>query len=586
MTTNASPLNSPPLTTSATTLASLSIEELQEIMLWLPFNPSILEFALTSKHIFSASVYGSVNFSLAFLTAKIAQSGNKDVWDWTRYKKIKDEWKHFPFNIQVAMFHHMLTGPIQANPIEKALQKESYFINLCMCITEAQALDLVDTLVTEFKYDSSMNSDRLLRWSCSLGNDGIVRKCLENSATDPSVFANLPLNAACSFGHSEIMEMLLNDPRLSTENLLKTLVMFGLEKELEKWLLDPRVDPSAKENDALHQAIVQGHNGIFKLLLADPRVNPVVGELLFGTARYNRLEMMDLVLQDPRVTPPNAALNTAVNRGYTDIVKRLLKDGRVDPANHANQCICVAAQSGFAEICEVLLTDPSVDPSARRNLPLIKGIQNGFLEVVRVLVADPRVDPAANGNLEIGFAARFGNIEICKLLLADWNVDPSANDHAAFMFAIETENFPVVELFLKDARIDPNCDDNAALQVASSWKMMDVILMNPRFKSNTLSMNQLYQYIQEGSFETSRKLLSDVRISPKLKGSEILLDCVRSGNIRVLKLILEDPSVRELEKGFAAVAIANKLGNKEMGRLLMHDDRITAQMENVMFLGV
>ena len=98
------------------------------------------------------------------------------------------------------------------------------------------------------------------------------------------------------------------------------------------------------------------------------------------------------------------AVRWASRRGYTEIVKLLLTDSRVDPAG--------------------------VDPSDRDNLAIIVASYWGQAEVVKLLLADSRVDPAARGNEAISQAYRRGYTKVVKLLLADSRVGPAAKNNS------------------------------------------------------------------------------------------------------------------------------------------------------------
>src|SRR3972149_6208605 len=55
---------------------------------------------------------------------------------------------------------------------------------------------------------------------------------------------------------------------------LKVYVEKGDSEVVKLLLADPRVDPSANDNNATHEASKNGHEKVVKLLLAHPRVDP------------------------------------------------------------------------------------------------------------------------------------------------------------------------------------------------------------------------------------------------------------------------------------------------------------------------
>ena len=79
--------------------------------------------------------------------------------------------------------------------------------------------------------------------------------------------------------------------------------------------------------------------------------------------------------------------------GHFDVVKKLLP--RVDPSD-VNDAIRWASENGHFEVVRLLLSDPRVDPADDNNEAIRLASRNGHFEVVRLLLADPRVDPSEN----------------------------------------------------------------------------------------------------------------------------------------------------------------------------------------------
>ena len=63
-----------------------------------------------------------------------------------------------------------------------------------------------------------------------------------------------------------------------------------------------------------------------------------------------------------------------------------------------NYAIQLASRKGHLEIVELLLQDPRVDPSADDNYAIGWASQNGHLEIIKLLLQDPRVDPSLQSN--------------------------------------------------------------------------------------------------------------------------------------------------------------------------------------------
>lgn len=94
----------------------------------------------------------------------------------------------------------------------------------------------------------------------------------------------------------------------------------------------------------------------------------------------------------------NLALQFATEEGNIEIVKLLLQDPRVDPADEKNLAIIYASQNGYFEIVQLLLQDPRVDPSDignvdfnYKNAAITEAFNNNHMKIVDLLLEDPRV---------------------------------------------------------------------------------------------------------------------------------------------------------------------------------------------------
>jgi ankyrin repeat protein len=164
----------------------------------------------------------------------------------------------------------------------------------------------------------------------------------------------------------------------------------------------------------------------------------------------------------------NEALFAAACWGFTDAVKLLLSDDRVDPSAWHNQALYNAAERGHLEIVELLLADARVHPSAQNNQALRFAFENGHSEIVKLIDSHPRfrpfpaLDEAGYGGFTDAIdavkpylsdeglidssASRKGHLEIVKLLLADDRVDSSAQDNSALVYALENGHSEMVKL--------------------------------------------------------------------------------------------------------------------------------------------
>lgn len=67
-----------------------------------------------------------------------------------------------------------------------------------------------------------------------------------------------------------------------------------------------------------------------------------------------------------------------------------------------------------------------VNPAAMGSVAFCSACKNGFTEIVRLLIEDRRVNFAAEDNKPIKVASHSGHLEIVKLLLLLPSVNPEA----------------------------------------------------------------------------------------------------------------------------------------------------------------
>jgi ankyrin repeat protein len=85
------------------------------------------------------------------------------------------------------------------------------------------------------------------------------------------------------------------------------------------------VNPAAKSNMAIKWACEKGHTEIVKLLLTDPRVNPTAQNnySIMYAIHNGYIDVVRLLLDDPRVNVPLDTLRCATPTKRTDIFQLL-----------------------------------------------------------------------------------------------------------------------------------------------------------------------------------------------------------------------------------------------------------------------
>lgn len=106
--------------------------------------------------------------------------------------------------------------------------------------------------------------------------------------------------------------------------------MIGELEVIKLLLSDPRVDPSACENEAIRNATKNGHLEVVKLLLSDPRVDPsACKNIAFQNASISgNKDLILALLSHPKVDPDAALINEQTPESLRQLipVARVLHD--------------------------------------------------------------------------------------------------------------------------------------------------------------------------------------------------------------------------------------------------------------------
>ena len=177
---------------------------------------------------------------------------------------------------------------------------------------------------------------------------------------------------------------------------------------------------SKTKNDLMLSAAIKGYYTVIKTLISDPQVDDDTFNISLSRAcEYGQEDIAFLLLQDRRIDPSaknNEAIRMASSKGHDKIVDLLLVYPRVNPSDDSNKAITSASGNGHFKVVKLLLTDPRVDPSVSNNYPLVLASQNGYFNIVKLLLRDTRVQ---NRDTEraLYLASQNGYLNIVELLL-------------------------------------------------------------------------------------------------------------------------------------------------------------------------
>ncbi|KAJ3125533.1 hypothetical protein HK100_010747 [Physocladia obscura] len=322
-------------------------------------------------------------------------------------------------------------------------------------------------------------------WACSQGHSNVLELLLQYPVTDECVEASL-FNAV-EFGHLSIVQLIV-----TKKHIAKTQLALAFLHAIKKYhlniarylLLETAINfPSEIASESLigvcsiplnHTSALTIITEIAAALIANPvtnlglsnptTLNPFVLSATKGHVAVVRMFLSNPLMNDPQIRHIPGILRQsadalciafihAVQNKHMEIVLLLLADPRVDPTIWNNFALVCAAEFGHADIVSLLLQDPRVDPSARKNESLYYACKNGHISIVKLLLANPQSDPDAENNLAIKTAVFNNRKKIVELLIADPRVDASDSDNEALKDAKTFKYFEIAQILMGDSRV-------------------------------------------------------------------------------------------------------------------------------------
>jgi hypothetical protein len=167
-------------------------------------------------------------------------------------------------------------------------------------------------------------------------NATLVFYILGHSSLDPSTDCNKFIKTAAAAGRTDIVRILLNDPRVDPGDQYQYAIGFaalnGHTETVSVLLTHPNVDPAGDHNFALLRSCENGHAEVAKLLFSDPRVAKCADEhyrILLNCVSKNNAKGVRILLDLlPKIN--SGILTNAVHAGYTEIVNILLQCDKID----------------------------------------------------------------------------------------------------------------------------------------------------------------------------------------------------------------------------------------------------------------
>ncbi|KAJ3318151.1 hypothetical protein HDV06_000780 [Boothiomyces sp. JEL0866] len=257
-------------------------------------------------------------------------------------------------------------------------------------------------------------------------------------------------------------------------------------------------------------------------------------DLLFRVIETNDLNFVKELIGCVDITVENNyAIRQACLFGYYDMVKLLLENG-ADPSDYNNDALFSATQTGSLEIVELLLRDPRVDPSDMDSIAFRNACSNGHYEIVKTFVRDGRTNFEADNNFGLGIACEHGFVDIVRLLVDI--CDPADNDYYAFKAAIENGHLEILQLMLKQKDYDFDLVGFATTH--NQTKIVEYLLsygIDPT-KNDCYSLRHAVKHQQ---IEIFKLLLKDNRVDPRIRKNYPIGKACELGNMEMVQMLLQ-----------------------------------------------
>jgi len=409
-------------------------------------------------------------------------------------------------------------------------------------------------------------------------DDRAVRSLL-SEGWNPAADNAAPLKLAISKNNFKIVQILINDWRID-QRILQNLfgdVCKHSTPEIARIFLDyPWFNP---ENQDFQLAAGANNLKIVRLLLTDPRIDPADDQsgALHSAAEQGFLEMVKLLLKDPRINPADDdsyGLRKAFLYQHFDVVETLLLDGRSDPTFDDNTLLEWSILTNNLKFVKILLKDPRVDISINGNFPLVWACSKGYIGIVKYLLADPRINlNETDFNSALIEAMTQKQMEILRFLLDNSQFRPNIR---FFGEAIIEDNIEIVKILLDDPRVDPSSAENFAIVIASTGghpEMVKLLLADPRVDPSDQGSLAIYEAAGSNYIEIVELLLADPRVSLQDQEESVLVNSVEHQYVEIVKLLLNDPRTDTTFDDNEALKIAVKNGYREIEELIRKDLR-------------
>jgi ankyrin repeat protein len=285
-----------------------------------------------------------------------------------------------------------------------------------------------------------------------------------------------------------------------------------------------------------------------------------------------------LWLHSPFVDPcrnNNEGVVLACKQGHLEILKLLLKDGRIDQSANGDECFIEACANGHVDVMNFLLLN-GANAAALDNSAIQLASENGHVkavklllclsEVVDLLLESNKVLPSDRNNNSLFLAAQSGNMAICKSLLRDSTVREHHGITEIIQIAYQKNHFKIVTLLVQSVRISVH-----SLKALKKLAMHDGIneLIEPlesRIPSNITQIHHAFTIAcVKGYLDIVTELYYEIKVAHL---HSCFIEAVTAGQTRIVQFLLQDKIINAAYSNNLALRRACANGFHEIVELL------------------
>ncbi|KAL7925582.1 hypothetical protein ACQKWADRAFT_284464 [Trichoderma austrokoningii] len=294
----------------------------------------------------------------------------------------------------------------------------------------------------------------------------LLRLTLPSRLTMTTDEKNTSLDSAAKLGWSEVVSALLDlganpDYKKGSKAVLILAAAsnsIDAVEELIHWGASPTTKDDYGMTPLIH-ASSKGHDGVVKVLLDDPRVDPNIGDHYYQTplsaAAWNgRAAVAQLLLDTGRISELDRPLQNTAQKGYPAVAQLLLNTGKITDLYTP---LRDAARNGHKAVLLLLLNTGKITDL---NTPLWDAAENGHEAVAQVLLNTGKITDLYT---PLRDAARNGHKAVVQLLLNTGKIDVNIKmqkKRTLLMHAAETGHEAVVQLLLGTGKVDIDAKDD------------------------------------------------------------------------------------------------------------------------------